>query len=179
MYKIPLTKTEIYEIITKVATNHENKYFGFYTKEDINHECWLIALNKLPEFEVSKRKNQDIKGALENWLNTILSRRLANFFRDKFVVPTQIKKKESHPSVYNQKKSLFFPSPLEESSSIINYDYLSNNNDFLKALVINLDPYQVDILDAILSGETVNLYYKNKLFNAVKLFAKEYHGKTN
>lgn len=176
MYRIPLTKNEIYEVITKVAANHENKHFGPYTKEDIRQECWIIALNKLPEFEVSKRKNHDIKNALENWLNTIMSRRLANFFRDKFVVPMQIKKKDSHPSLYNEKKSLFFPSPLEESSSIINYDYLSSNDDFLKALVAYLDPHQVDILDAILSGENVNLYYKTKLLNAVKLFTKEYYG---
>jgi hypothetical protein len=178
MHNIPLPQNKIYEIIAKVAKNHENKVFGSYTKDDIRNECWIIALKQLPEFEISKRKNTNVEGALENWLNAILSRRLANFFRDKFVVPLQIKKKDTNPAVYNQKKSLFFPATLTSAESVQDFSSLTNDEEVFHILVEELDPYSLDVMDAILSGEVVNLYYKTKLFAKIKTILKDYYERT-
>jgi len=175
MHNLPLSKSEIYEVIYKVALNHQNKSFAHYTQQDIIQECWVIALQQLDEFEIERVKHSDPKVALECWLNVLLGNRLANFFRDKFTVPLQIKKRDTHPNLYSVRKSLFFPDSLDGAAGLSAEAPQGEENELWNGLLLYLDKDHLDILDCILSGEIVNPYYRNKLVVKVKEYLKEYH----
>lgn len=61
--------------IQKVARALAPRFtFGFYDKEDIEQECFLIACEALDDFDAER-------GSLENFLYTHLNNRLQNFLR--------------------------------------------------------------------------------------------------
>jgi len=62
-------------IIRKVSKSLAPSYtFGYYDVEDIEQECFIIALEALPKYNPNQ-------GSLENFLYTHISNRLKNFLR--------------------------------------------------------------------------------------------------
>lgn len=171
--KIPgITEKELTAIIEKVANNHDHKTFGFYTKGDIHQEIWIIVLEKLAEFDVKKTKTGNIGKSLEHWLNSVVSKRLINLYRDRFLVPQ--KYKFDNP---NKTGTAHMPHGLD-----FNYDNVPpskiNLNEFefeiIEYLVNNLTAFEVKILECVINGEKVSQYYKNKLSKSVKVLLKQY-----
>lgn len=61
--------------IQKVSRALASRYtFGYYDQEDIEQECFIIAMSALPNYDSDK-------GSLENFLYTHLNNRLKNFLR--------------------------------------------------------------------------------------------------
>jgi hypothetical protein len=176
-----LTKDEIIEVVDKVAKNHRNKSFGPYTEEDIEQEVWIIALSKLPEFVPERGKHKNLRQSLENWLNTVVARRLANFYRDKWVVPQRKLKSDKSGAQHKKRINLMHPLDIEEISednaSLGPSDILES--EYWKIVLENLDEDLIDILDAMLSGQTVNCYYRNKLSNKIEKIREEKWQKEN
>ena len=66
------------KIVQKVAKAVAPRYtFGFYDVEDIEQECFIMALEALAKYDPSV-------GSLENLLYTHLNNRLKNFLRKKY-----------------------------------------------------------------------------------------------
>jgi hypothetical protein len=77
------TEEQENQVIQRVINNHKNKTFDIYDEDDIKSEIWLIAKSGIKDFDLSKIKASDPLQALENFLNTHVRNRLANFYRDK------------------------------------------------------------------------------------------------
>jgi hypothetical protein len=183
MHKIKgLTESQTIEVLTKVAKNNRNRAFGSYAEEDIEQEAWIIALKVLKDFKPKRATTENLPQALENWLNTVVSRRLKNLYRDKYVVPQKVSKSDSGVDVAKFRNNLMHPvhiGEIDENTILGNAEYLTNGeNLFLDMLVEKLDFYLFDVLETILSGECVNCYYKNKLFVIIKQVWAQYEQRT-
>lgn len=165
-----LSKKQIHEIITKVAKNHRSKSFGSYTSDDIENQSWIIALEKLSEFNPSRRKTKDLGKSLEHWLNAVVARRLANFYRDKYLVPLQIKKRDVNPGLYRDRQNLFYPKSINDVGDLIESSHNFEDGTFFSELLSYLTTDEKDILDSLLSGETLNAYYKSKIIRRINEF---------
>lgn len=163
-----LSYEQVINVITKVVQNHKNKTFGNYTSEDIMQQAWIIILEKLPAFDSSKSKDKNIEKGLENWLNTVVSNRLHNFYRDKYLVHK------------NKDKNLI--SPLSINAS--NTDFLAvfynqdnhESNEMIDKIISQLDIFMLEILESLLSGENLCFYYRNRLYNKIKEISDEING---
>ena len=167
-----MTNTEINEVIQKVAKNHRDKAFGSYTPEDIEHEVWLIALNKIELFKPNKGKVVDEKKALERWLNVVISNRLKNLYRDEYVVPQRLHKDNKN----NLLKPLDITS-IGDRSDNIELIEIVQNKELWNYVLQNISDSEIEILDGLLSGELINSYYKNKIFIKIKELIKLYGSK--
>jgi hypothetical protein len=166
--KIKLSQNDIYDVIDKVAKNHRNKSFSCYTTDDIEQQVWVIALEKLDEFDQSRCKESNVKKALEHWLNTVISNRLSNFYRDKYLVLCKISKHLNN----NINSPLSLDSKMVKlNNGLIDLEILKNES--WEIILSSLDDIYNDILESILSGETVSSYYKIKLFNKIKFIWDE------
>ncbi len=171
MIKIPgLTENQIINIIQKIATIHSHKSFGCYTSEDIEQEVWIIVLNTIDGFTFTRSKTTTVEAALEHWLNVVVSRRLNNFYRDKFVVPQKALKADKSGNDKQKRINLMHPIDVHNLSDDNNLtlNSLVDNEELLELVMRELNDELYDILDSIMSGETTNCYYKNKLLAAVK-----------
>ena len=156
-----MSKEEIYEVITKVAKNHCKKKFAYLTEDDIENKAWEIALKQLPEFVVSKGKAKNPAKSLEHWLNAVVSNRLKNYYRDEF----EVKNKSQIVSPVSLDTTMDTPD--------LNIGFVDiYNSEFWNLIIRNLSDNYLDILEAILSGEKVNTYYKNKLQTKIKVIWK-------
>jgi DNA-directed RNA polymerase specialized sigma24 family protein len=148
-----------------VAKNHKHKSFDIHSSSDIEQEVWVIALKQISEFDITKCKHKDTEKALEHWLNTVISNRLANFYRDEFLIKKRDKNKE-------------FVSIMSIDSANLDVDQLFEQNhdnlDFWDCVNNNFTENQMDVLESILSNESVNSYYKIKLKNHLKVIFKDY-----
>lgn len=170
-----LNKEEIITVINNVVKNHRNKAFSYYTEEDIEQEAWIIALNKLGDFLPARGRNKDIKQSLENFLNTVVSRRLKNLYRDKYVVPQRVLKSDKSPGDQSKRTNLMHPLNIEEISEdkMKGLDPLNFESDLWHKILKNLNEDLIDILDAMLSGQIIKCYYRNKLLNHIKVIMGE------
>lgn len=158
-----LTEVEIQEVILKVAHNHKNKDFGYFTEEDIIQEASIIALEQLPNFvDTRAAHGKDTKKALESWLNVVLSTRLSNLYRDKFIVPQRdSKKRKSHnPS----RRQLFNPGVFDASLDFpdTTFDF-QFTDELLEVLKSNMTTEELVVLECEINGEILPQYYRNKL----------------
>lgn len=165
-----LTKEEIYEVISAVAKNHKNKSFECYTPDDIEQEVWVIALQKLPEFELDRTKQTNLKKSLEHWLNKVVSNRLSNFYRDKWTVPNKEHIKNSQTLFNPEIDVQYLEKICNQDSNIFNNLILQEN---WQLILKNLNEVYFDILDSILNGEDVTPYYKIKLLSKIKTILEE------
>lgn len=156
-----LSKDKIYEIAEKVAENHKNKAFGLYSSEDIKQQVWQIILEQLPGFNHSRGKVKKPEEALERWLNRVVSNRLKNFYRDRHTVPNK------NCQTVNQTDYMKDSGNVVERS-IDNLMEEVVSNEYWAKIKSSLDENDMDILEALLSGEKINTYYKNKLFSKIK-----------
>lgn len=158
-----LNKEQIYNVIDKVAKNHKNKSFSYHTINDIEQQVWIIALERIKDFNHSKSKQKNIEKALEHWLNTVVSNRLANFYRDKYVVP-------------HKQSNIISPISMDNKIDLEDKeDYFNNivGSDYWDLVIKDLNDYYLDILECILSGEIVNSYYRSKLMNRIKVIMRD------
>lgn len=105
------------ELISKIAKDLAPRYkFGSYTVDDIEQECYILALEALEKYDNVR--------PLENFLRTHLRRRLCNLRRDLFY------RKES--SLAEQKKAILQPLDLadiddeEEPNLVVNVNILED-----------------------------------------------------
>lgn len=163
-----LSETKVIEICDKVAKNHQQKQFESFTEEDIYQQAWVIILEKIDEFTDKKIKEDNIEQALENFLNSIVSNRLSNFYRDKYVVKIR-KRKNDSDTEHLTRLSLSFPINIADTE-----ERADDKNDlvlyekYIDILFQNLSDDGFDILESILSGEKISGYYKQKLLNEIK-----------
>lgn len=152
-------------VIQKVAENHRNKSFDIYSSADIEQEVWIIALKKLPEFDIDKCKYADIEKSFEHWLNTVVSNRLKNLHRDEFVIKKRNKNKEMVATISISGTDFDLDQLFEHNHNSIDFWDLVNKyfteDDF-------------DVLESILSNENINSYYKVKLKNKMKEVFKDF-----
>lgn len=171
-----LTEQEQIEVIQKVVGNHRNKDFGIYSPEDIEQEAWVIVLSKIDEFVPLRGTQKDIKKSLEHWLNPVVSNRLKNHFRDKFLVPQGMIKGKREKIPNNLMSALDLAFAYEDKSTIFFEDM---DLDIWDTIVRDLDPALSDVLDAVLSGEVIGCYHKTKLFRKIRAVIagyKDSHG---
>lgn len=158
-----MTHEEKMEIIQKVAKNHRNKEFGYFTKEDIEGEVWLIALKQMHKFDSTRGKHTNEKKSFEHWLNAVIAKRLKNLYRDTYVVPQRLHK--------GQPNNLLNPihiDSIQENSHTINFHDIIENKEIWNYLMLHLNDCDLEVLDSLLSGENIPSYYKLKLANKVK-----------
>lgn len=158
-----LNKTQIFEIIEKVALNHKNKTFNYYTTEDIYQIVWTIALEKLSDFNINKTLEKKPEKALEHWLNTIISNRLSNLYRDEYVVPKQLK--------FGKNTNVIDPISIHdiEYNAVENISSIHLENKELWNDVLNdLTEMELIVLESLLSGENITSYYKIKLIKRIR-----------
>jgi DNA-directed RNA polymerase specialized sigma24 family protein len=164
-----MTQEQIHQVIQKVAKNHRNKSFGYFTEEDIEQEVWIIALKKISRFEEQKGKHKDPMKSLEHWLNKVVSTRLKNLYRDEFVVPQRLHTAKSN--------NLISPMNFDDVGELQDLsDFFSSleNKELWLLIIKDLNDYDIDILDAILSGENIGSYYKSKIINKIRKILKDY-----
>lgn len=173
-----LNESEVIEIITMVVKNHKNKVFGIYDQKDIEQEAWIIALEKMGSFNFEKAKQKDIKKAFECWLNAVISNRLANLFRDKYIVPQRSLKSDKSDVDQTKRINLMHPIDISSTSdSNLKTNFVSFDFNEIKDIVDKLDSDNLDILDSILSGEKINCYYRNKLLKSINKIKREIDGR--
>jgi hypothetical protein len=163
MKKINLSEEKIYAIIAKVAKNHRNKNFEIYSSLDIEQEVWVIALKVIDEFDGTKSKHKDLAKGFEHWLNKVIANRLNNLHRDKYLIKKRNKNKEVIGTVSIHS--------IAEIDQMIDTNY--DNIDFWDAINKHLTPEDLDILDSVLSNESINSYYKIKLRNKLRMCCKD------
>lgn len=162
-----LDKKTINEIIAKVARNHISKAFDYYEQEDIEQEVWVIALQKLGDFDFEKSTVVDEAQALERFLNTVVSNRLKNLYRDKHVVPSK-----------GNTSNFCTPFGIDDLSFdlVIKKSFDGATNEIGILILNNIEPHEFIILEALLSGERIPSYYKSKLKKAVKKILGDNNG---
>lgn len=161
-----LTQEEILEVGEKVARNHSHKVFGYYTNDDIHQEVWIIILDRLNDFDASKVVTTNIKKGLENFLNSVVSKRLINLYRDKYLVPQR--HKTDHPGRYG---TSHMPNEITddvEEKTVHSFDWTTMDKELLEYVIEQLTPADVKILEAILNGENISPYYRGKVSRHVK-----------
>lgn len=72
----PLSQ-EVMNTIEKLATKHSSKPFGFYEKEDLYQEVWVICLEKLDTYRPEE-------GRLENYLSKVVRNQLINLYNARY-----------------------------------------------------------------------------------------------
>lgn len=164
-----LSEDQIIKIINKVANNHRMKCFSFYTQEDIFQEVWIIVLDRIKEFDITKCKQENLEKSLEHFLNNVVSRRLSNFYRDNYVVPQ--KQLKSDQSDHHRVMRVNLMHPLNISNITENLlgsmcDILIDKECF-NYIVSSMSDEYIDILDTILSTESISSYYKNRLYSYI------------
>ena len=164
-----LSKKDIYSIIERAALNHKDETFNYYTTEDIYQIVWTIALEKLSDFNFDKALEKKPEKALEHWLNSVISNRLSNLYRDEYVVPKQLK--------FGKNTNVIDPISIHE----IEFNILDNmitvrleNKELWEHILNNLTEYELYILDSLLSGENITSYYKIKFVKRIKEIMNEY-----
>lgn len=167
-----MTQETILAIIRKVAKNHRNKAFDIYEETDIENEVFLIAHKILPDFNTNLIGTKTPEQALENWLNSSISKRLINFHRDKFVGNPNKFKSERGLKLHQRKFNLLYPLNIEEISEDQLFDTLSNNDNFelRDKFFAQLDEISFDLIESYLSGEILSNHYKEVLLKILQDF---------
>lgn len=153
------------EIIQKVAHNHRRKTFDVHEEEDIYQQVCEIALSVLDKYDLKKIQNSSPEKAFESWLNSLVSNRLANFYRDQYGVKHKPRKNDTE---FEKQKRVNLNHPIE-LNNIDLPDPLNNFSDkeFFDFLLKTLDYTFVEVMFACMSGENVGSYYRYKLQNKI------------
>lgn len=178
-----LSEKDIMEVIDEVALKCSTRPHSIYDIDDLKQYVSILCWQKLPDFNVNKRKTDTAKQALMNWLSRIAYNRLINLHRDMLGAGSKKFKKDTDFS-QQQRKALLEPISLSACDEIDKLSYEINIIDDNKILYITtkLTLEYIDVLDSILSGERVPSQYKNKLFNEIRrilLELEELSAKTN
>lgn len=172
-----ISEDDFITICQKVAKNHSAKIFDYHSSDDIEQQIWTIILQQIDQFDIDRIKHSNVKQGLENWLNGVVSKRLKNYYRDTFATKQQSRKTDKSEQELIQRRSLQHPVSIFEVGDITdNLDILTNIEykdvwDFTISLLSN---DQIEVLDAVLSGEIIPQYYKVKLSLIMRDIIEEY-----
>lgn len=87
----PISKAKLLEIATpiinKIAESRRGKTFAYYQSDDISQEVWVLCLDALDRFDISKASTPKLPDQIERYLNSHVSNRLKNLMRDKYFRP--------------------------------------------------------------------------------------------
>lgn len=163
--KIPnLSKEDVYSIIDKVAKNHQRKTFNYYTTEDMYGIVWEIALEKISDFDLKKSKNlTDVKKSLEHWLNCIIANKLTNLYRDEYLVRRGLRSGKTTNAI--DPLSLYDVEVNLEDTDIMTF---INDKDLWNKICYQLDEMDLEIIETLMSGESIASYYRLKLFKKIR-----------
>lgn len=122
-----LTEEEIYQVLDKVAKNHQKKVFEIHGTQDIYQQAFTIAWTKLKEFKLERQDATDPRQGLENWLNSVVSNRLSNFYRDNVgVFYKDFKSDKNNPDAKTKRMNLLRPVGLDKAGDIRGDDFTSH-----------------------------------------------------
>ena len=71
-----LFRSEVFTLISRIASEHSRKPFGYLTQQDMVSEIWAICLTAIKEFDISRGK------PLEHFLRASVKNRLINRFKE-------------------------------------------------------------------------------------------------
>ena len=167
--KTKITEKQLFDVINRVAYIHEHKSFGYLTKEDIHSQVWVIVMQQLRFFDLTRCKGSSVLNSVERWLNTVVKNRLTNFYRDNYLVmddPFLMEK----INLINILGLDHIDLEGEKNVKITNHQPLDNSiyEELMNFMVSRLTPEIKDIFYDCLSGESVSSYYKSRL--ATELF---------
>lgn len=153
-----------------MAENHKNKEFGIFDQDDIKQQTRLICWQKVNEFDFTRRKAKNAEQALENWLNRVVSNRLKNLYRDNVKGYNKQFKSDCGEIDKKKRESLLNPASLSDIIEDGFYDIDNlENKEVVDMIINNLTAENIDILDAMFSGENIGSYYKKKLFENIRV----------
>lgn len=167
-----MTKDEMMEVIFKIAENHKNKDFGYFTKEDIKQEVWVIALNALSKYQFERGTQKDEKKAFEHWMNRVVANRLKTLYRDKYIVPQQLHKRSPNNLI-----NLISIEGAQDRAQKIDLTALIENKELWTFLIDRLDDLDQEVLESLLSGENIGSYYKMKLHDKIEVLLDEFRNR--
>lgn len=163
-----LSEERVIQICDKVAKNHQQKKFDYFTEDDIYQEAWIIILEKIDEFTEKKIKETNIEQALENFLNSVVGNRLSNFYRDRYVVKIRRKKSDTDCD-HTIKLSLSSPSDISLIQELCDYnESVHDFEEYTQKIFSQLTDESFEVLESILSGQKVSRYYKQKLWDEIR-----------
>jgi hypothetical protein len=173
-----ISQSEIHEIIEKIVKLHQNKAFDVFDADDIGQQVRIICISKLNKFDISKVKNNNnIKQALENWLNTITSNSLKNFYRDNYGNKFKAHKDESEYEFF-KRGNLASPLSIHKDEFDCDPEYYDKDMTGVSEDIVfiydNLDDLYSEILDSVLAGDDVPGYYKTRLIREISKIMREY-----
>lgn len=163
-----ITESDVMEVIEEVALKCSTRPHSIYGIDDLKQHVRILCWQKLPEFDLSKKKTNKAKQALMNWLSNIAHKRLINLHRDMMGAAHKTFKKDTDFSKI-QRKNLMEPVSLEESDEVnsITYDVSYIDISLLNIISSELSDEYIEILDRLLSGLKIPSYYRRKLECAV------------
>ena len=164
IYKF-LSEEEVIEVIDNVARKQSTKPHGVHGIEDLRQHVKLLCWKVLPDFDpVKQKKKGNASQALENWLSRIAKNRLINLYRDTTGSINRKFKKDTE-FTYQHRKGLMEPIPIDkvtDEPTVAFEDTIDFKTNFEK-IKNELSQENLDILDAVLSGEKIPAYYRKKL----------------
>lgn len=161
-----LSEQEWIDVVNRVAMNHRQKTFDFYCPQDIEQEVWIIALRAAPAFKMPKARAESLLKAVEHWLNRVVSTRLTNLYRDRFAIKQKSLKKDKSSFDQELRHKLVTASSLDASAFLvaaINVGDVASSNEAWDRIYQNISLYGRELLHAVLAGESIPTYYKNRL----------------
>lgn len=164
--KIPkgMTENEVVQVIQKVSNRLSGKFvFGFYDREDLEQEAFIMALSALDNYDQEQ-------GPLENFLHVHLSNRLKNFKRDKFF-RINLEGCSERRKLYNDsKRALMEPVRLVDGAFV--YDHEGFEEIEMKEIVeIVKDSLPTSLkhdFERMANGVPLSKSRKDKVVDAVK-----------
>jgi hypothetical protein len=190
----PLTNEEE-QLISKIADEHCGKTFGYFDRDDIWSEIWIICLNAIGEF------NSD-KGPLENFLRVTVKNRLTNEFKR---VTKTIKSPCPKCPYYDPGKSpsdckkfgddrhlcdkwVFYQATVQRRNGLMTNAEDKDNRETPRSLVSEIENKEIiemikAAMDSDMLGDFINAAAGNTLpanrMKRMKLFIEEFLDKNN
>lgn len=173
---INLTPEVINQIIAKVADIHKGKTFDYHDEDDIEQQVWIIAIEALPKYECKKVKAKNAELAFESWLNAVVSKRLKNFYRDRYTVKHREKTTDSE---FDKLTRYNLSRPLEitvAETTVGQEDVIFSDLTTFNELLLELPPDLREVFLLQKSGINITGYYADRL---KKKIIEIYEAKTN
>jgi DNA-directed RNA polymerase specialized sigma24 family protein len=146
-----------------VAKIHRGKTFDYHTKTDIEQQVWVIAIEALPKYENKKTKTKNPELAFESWINAVVSRRLKNFYRDRYTVKHREKANDSNFDKI-KKNNLSRPLDLGLAESVVGTIDVPHFSEMDLNTILNQLPDDLrQVLLLQLSGIHIVGYYTYRL----------------
>lgn len=157
-------------MIEKVVKNHKNKTFDIFSEEDLANEIWIICLNAIESFDTTKVKASNPLQSLENYLNSVLYRRLANLYRNEYGSKLKPRSKDTE-STHQFRIAAAHPTSLSADLDVpMDEDFLDDHNSIVLARLIDeIDLADFELISVHLSNNQIGTSHRQKLKNFTQL----------